>query len=179
VVSGVSASCPDALSDLSKLSAGQVDAPALAAFGNEVDADVQLAYISGNAAALNKLGGVLDGLSWSTATPADTTTAFIGTERALAALAPPSLCKDAAALDAAPLSEPLSSKHFLARYHAATHALNSARVAFQALLARFETTAETKLVAQINALAAQYVSQAGATEQTDADAALSALGLSS
>jgi hypothetical protein len=175
----VSSTCPDALTDLAQLSADQVKASALTAFGNEVDAELQLAYISGNATALNRLGGALDALSWSTVTPAATTTAFIRAERALAAVTSSNLCKDAAALDAAPLSEPMSTRRFLARYHAATRALNLSRAAFQSLLAKFQSPTETRLVAQINGLAAQYVSQASAVEQTDADAVLAALGLSS
>lgn len=174
----VAGSCANALIDLSRLSGAQVRPSALTAFGDEVDADVGLAYISGASAALNRLGGSLDALSWSTPAPEQTTTQFVGAERALAGLAPSDLCSDAAALDAAPLSEPTTTRRFLARYQAAVRTLDGARTAFQALLGQFETPSESKLVAQINALAAQYASEAEVSEQTDADSLLSALGIS-
>ncbi len=177
ILDGVTNTCSDVLADLNKLSAGQLKKSALTAFGSEVDAGLDLAYISAGTAALNRFATALDGLSWSTTSQFNTTMTLIAGERALLDTTPPRLCPDAIALDAAPLSEPTTTRHFLSRYHRASSALNSDLSAFQALLTKFETKSEGKLVAQINALVSGYSSQSTSTEQSDADAVLSELGV--
>ena len=179
VVAGVNTSCPGALSDLSKLSAGQLQKSALTAFGHEIDADLSIAYVGAGTAALNRFAQTLDGLTWSTQAQSSTTTHLIASERALASLDPSSLCMDATSLDGAPLSEPTTTKRFLARYGAVTQALATNLSSFKALLAKFETAAESKLVAQVNSLVAQYATLSETTEQTDATALLSDLGVAS
>jgi hypothetical protein len=104
---------------------------------------------------------------------------LISGERTLQAMAQSRLCPDAIALDAAPLSEPTSTKRFLSRYERATADLNADLSAFQTLLAKFETKSETKLVAQINAQVSEYSAQSAATEQAAAESLLSELGLDS
>ena len=179
VIDGVSDTCPDVLDDLAKLSAGQLEKSALTAFGQEVDADLEIAYVSGNTSALSRFANVLDGLTWSTPAQYNTTIRLISSERALIGMTPSNLCEDATSLDAAPLSEPTTTRRFLGRYRAASAALNSALSAFESLLAEFETKSETKVVAQIDVLVSQYAAQSSSTEQSDATAVLSELGVSS
>jgi hypothetical protein len=169
----------NALTDLNKLSASQLKKSALTAFADEVDADLALAYVGTGAAPLTKFAAALNGLSWSTPTQLNTTLHLIGGERALLGLDQSHICPDAIALDAAPLSEPTATKRFLARYDRVADALSTDLTAFQALLVKFETKSESKLVTDINSLVSDYSAQSTATEQTDADAALSGLGVDS
>ncbi len=179
VVTGVAASCPGALSDLNQLSSGQLAKSALTAFGREVDAALDLAYVGAQGAALNHFAAALSGLTWATPSQSATPTHLINSERALAALTPPSLCRDATSLDGAPLSEPTTTKRFLARYRAVSASLSVNLASFQSLLLKFETAAASKVVTQINTLVSQYSALSSATEQSDADAVLSDLGIAS
>ncbi len=178
VVSGADSSCPGALSDLTKLSSSQLQNSALTAFGHEIDADLAIAYAGAGTAALNRFAQTLGGLTWSTQAQSSTPLHLIASERALAGLTPSDLCADATSLDGAPLSEPTTTKRFLARYSAVTQALETNLSSFKVLLAKFETAGERKLVAQINSLVAQYATLSETTEQTDATALLSDLGVS-
>jgi hypothetical protein len=179
VVVGVASTCANALADLSELSTGQLNTTALTAFGNEVDADLDLAYVSAGAKPLTRFATALSGLTWSTPAEYSTTMQLISGERALLDLSQPHLCVDAIALDGAPLSEPTSTRRFLSRYARASTALNTDLAAFQSLLAKFETKSESRIVVQINALVSGYSSIATANEQTAAGSVLSDLGVSS
>ena len=178
LVAGVDSTCPDGLADLAKLSAAQLQKSALTAFGREVDAALDLAYVSVGTPAVNRFAITLDALTWSSPAQSAVTANLIGAERGLATTAAPDLCTDATALDAAPLSEPTTTQRFLARYRRASSSLATALSAFQTLLADFETKAESRLVAQINALVSQYSSQSASVESADADSVLSDLGVS-
>jgi hypothetical protein len=179
LVEGVTGMCSDQLSGLNKLSADQLSKPALTAFGNEVDADLDLAYLGAGNAALNRFASVLNGLTWATPAQSNTTARLVSSERALLGLSRSHICADAATLDLEPLSEPLATKRFLNRYRKLSNALGTDLSAFQTLLAKFQNKSQSKLVDQINVLVSDYSIQSAATEQADADSLLSQLGLDS
>jgi hypothetical protein len=177
VVDGVDSACPAALSDLNELPAAQLNQSALTDFADEVDADLDIAYMAATKPALTTFASTLTSLQWTTATQDDTATRLIQTERTLAGMTGSVICDDATTLDAAPLSEPAATAKFLTRYRRVTGNLHAAVEGFQALLSQFETKPEAKLVAQINTLVSQFSTQSGSVEATDASTVLSELGL--
>jgi hypothetical protein len=179
ILDGVTNTCPGALSGLTGLSAAQLKKSALSDFADEVDADLGLAYLAPSRPALNAFATSLTGLNWSTSTQDATTTHLISAERGMLRVAAPNLCADATTLDAAPLSEPDTTGTFLRHYRRAAGNVRLALKAFQALVDRFETKSEHRLVSQINTLVAEFSSVSSLTEKTDAAAILSALGVSS
>ncbi len=178
VVTAVELDCPDALADLTQLSAAQLKQSALSDFGDEVDAALAMAYLSPSRPALGAFATSLTGLKWSSASETTTTQHLITTERALLRVPPADLCADAMTLDATPLSEPTTTASFLKHYRVASRNESLALKAFQMLLGRYETTGEAELVAGINTLVTQFTSQSSATESADASAILSDLGVS-
>jgi hypothetical protein len=178
IVAGVEANCPNALTDLNNLSSDQLKQSALSDFGNEIDADLATAYLAPTRPALNAFGSSLTGLKWSGTNQTTTTSQLISTERKLLNVPESDLCGDASQLDAAPLDEPTGTTSFLMHYRTASRNESAALKAFQTLLSKYEISSEDKLVSQINTLVSQFSSQSGSTEQADASAILSDLGVS-
>jgi hypothetical protein len=179
IVDGVTNTCPGALEDLNNLSSSQLKKSALTDFADEVDADLDIAYMAPSKTPLTNFASTLTGLTWSSTSQFQTTTQLISTERAMLRLAQSNICADATTLDAAPLSEPQTTGTFLKRYRRAASNLRSALGAFQSLLSKFETSSERKLVTQINSLVSQFSTQSGSTEQSDASTVMSELGVNS
>jgi hypothetical protein len=177
VVSTVALNCPNALADLNQLSPAQLKQSALSDFGDEVDADLAMAYLGPSRPALSAFATSLFDLKWSTSTQTETTVHLISTERALLRVGPADLCADAATLDAAPLNEPTTTASFLRRYRMASRSESAALKAFQTLLGKYETTTEAELVSGINTLVTQFTSQSTTTASADAGAILSDLGV--
>lgn len=177
IISAVGNSCPGALSDLSSLSASQLNRTALSSLGAEIDADLDISYLAPSSAALNRFAGALGALDWAGTGPVHTTNRLIAAERSLVHLQQSDICKDATLLDAAPRSEPARTGAFLTRYNHAEESLTNAVSGFQALLVRYETTSEHKLVSQINALVTEFSAQSSATEQSDGEQVLGELGV--
>lgn len=177
VSSGVAHTCPRALSDLTRLSASQVRRSALTSFGDEIDADLVLAYMSPSTAVLADFSSALAGLRWPTTAQAQIPSRLLSADRALIAQPAPDLCADAHSLDGAPLSEPTSTARFLARFRGDARRQAQALQRFGGLLADFETGSERSLVAQINALVARFAGASSATQRGAANRILSTLGV--
>ncbi|HET9073367.1 MAG TPA: hypothetical protein VFN48_02215 [Solirubrobacteraceae bacterium] len=179
VVAGVSNHCPGALSDLNRLSAAQLRRSALASFGQEIDADLGLAYLSRSRQALRAFAGALRSLSWPTPTQAATPDRLIHADAAILGLPHADLCADARTLDSAPLSEPRTTAEFLRGYRVRMSNQGRALSAFSSLLGEYETASESGLVNQIDALVSRYGSQSRRAEQSAAGRILSVLGVAS
>jgi hypothetical protein len=177
VVELVSNRCADALAETNRLSPGQMDASAFSAFGAEVDGALTLAQLSAGIPALDRLAGALHHLTWTGGEPAGVTARFLTAERRLVGLPRPALCADATTLGVAPLSEPEGTRRFLGRYGPALAAARSALGSFRALLSRYASPGEARLLGSINALAARYRRNAAASEGTAAGTILAELGL--
>ncbi len=171
--------CADALAPTNRLSPGQMDASAFSAFGAEVDDTLTLAQISAGLPALGRLSAALSRLSWPDGAAGGVIGRFLTAEHHLVKLAPPSLCADATTLGVAPLSEPAGTRRFLPRYRPAMAAAESALGAFRALLSRYASTGEGRLLSSINLLAARYARNAAATNRTAAGTILTELGIRS
>jgi hypothetical protein len=179
IITTVSTTCSDALADLSQLSSSQLKQSALTDFADEVDADLDLAYMSATRSAGNRFASTLSGISWPTSAEQRTTSRLISGERTLLGVGESNLCGDASTLDAAPLSEPSATLKFLKRYRAAAAGLHSDLTGFQSLLSKFETASEQSVVVSINSLVTGFSDQSSQQEQTDATTVLSELGVSS
>lgn len=178
LVSGVERGCPRRLVDLNGYSAGQLDASALGALGDEVDADLALAYLAPTRPALSTFLGRLGRVGLSASAARRTADGLIRAEGTMASLAPPRLCADATTLDADPLSEPASTAGFLRRYRSASTALSGALGAFGRLLAGDASSAARRLISTVNVEVARFAATAQTVGRTDATAILVALGIS-
>lgn len=177
IVDGVARSCRGALSDLNRLSPTQLNAAALAEYGDEIAADLAVADTAAGRRPLDRFAGALAAVAWPTAAEALTTARLIAGERGMQSLAAAHLCADARTLDAAPRSAPATTLAFLRRERRAAAALRNALAGFRALLAQLETAADGRLVGTINGLVRAFSASARAREQRAGQRIESELGL--
>jgi hypothetical protein len=177
LVSTVASSCQNALGQLSGEPSTPVRQAVLANFGEEIGGDLALAFLSEAKRPFAQLSTVLGGLQWSYGAPAKAIRQLLSAERTVLRMPPSDLCANASQVSSYPRVIPTATQAFLSRYLAASANVSSRFHDFLTVLQRHETKADRPLVAEIDALVAQFGAASAAAEQTYSESVMSNLGL--
>jgi hypothetical protein len=177
-VSTISQRCSGQLAALSDLSAGSVNRTALFDFGLELGGDVAITADAPARGPLATMAGTLTSLPWSSSRTARTVKRYLSAEDRLFGLAPSNLCADAQALvDSRAQSIPSGTAEWVAEFRGAASAQEAAARGFGRVLRKFETQADTALVASDNALNRQLFAALSGVVTSSAAKLISDLGL--
>jgi hypothetical protein len=176
-VNTTASTCEGALTPVMSMSRSSVNGAALTALGQEIGSDLWLSFTSTASEPFTQLATTLAELHWTHRTTTQAVAAFVKAEHTVLTMLPSNLCKDALLLAAKPLVEPDTAKSFLLRYQTARTTLKARLTTFLAVLERFQTPAEAKLVSSIDKLASQFDALALSAQNSSASLLLTDLGI--
>lgn len=152
-VASISAECQKVLTSLRALPAGTVNQTALFNFGQEVSGDLALVGARADRFEWTTLTQAVSRLPWSTPQTGAVVRRFLTTQTRLFRFAPSHLCDDAHALsDLSGTQTPPGTAHWLTGFVRDGGAQERAQVAFEAMLRRLQTPADSRLLRDMGPL---------------------------